>query len=180
MPQQCWIQATSVTYTSLQQRWILNPLSETRHWTCVLMDPSQIHFHWSRMGTRVLLFLFGDIPPSLPPRLSGFREFTSMPDTRRAHGWGCLMGALHSFCPRDFFWHWPGTSSEPRELVARGEGSSPGSGQGLPHSSSDHVGSKNDTDKVGNWGWRKPSWWHCWLNPSIPDASSTSRLLTYK
>ena len=33
------------------QRWILNPLSEAREQTHVLMDPSQIHFHWATTGT---------------------------------------------------------------------------------------------------------------------------------
>ena len=30
---------------------IINPLSETRHWTCILMDASQICFHWATRGT---------------------------------------------------------------------------------------------------------------------------------
>ena len=30
---------------------ILNPLSKARDWTCVLMDASQIHFHWAMTGT---------------------------------------------------------------------------------------------------------------------------------
>ena len=34
-----------------QQRWILNPLSKARNRTCVPMDTSQIHFHWTTMGT---------------------------------------------------------------------------------------------------------------------------------
>ena len=38
-------------YHSSQQRWILNPLSKARHQTCVLMDTSQIRFHWATMGT---------------------------------------------------------------------------------------------------------------------------------
>ena len=33
-----------------QQRWILNPLSKARDWTCILMDTSEIHFHWATMG----------------------------------------------------------------------------------------------------------------------------------
>ena len=31
--------------------WILNPLSKARDWTCVLMDTSQIRFHWATTGT---------------------------------------------------------------------------------------------------------------------------------
>ena len=36
---------------SSRQRQILNPLSEARDWTCVLMDPSQIHFCCATTGT---------------------------------------------------------------------------------------------------------------------------------
>ena len=36
---------------SSQQRRILNPLSEARDWTCVLMDTGQIRFCWTMMGT---------------------------------------------------------------------------------------------------------------------------------
>ena len=35
---------------SLQQHWILNPLSGARNQTCI-MDSSQVHFHWATMGT---------------------------------------------------------------------------------------------------------------------------------
>ena len=38
-------------YHSSWQRQILNLLSEARDWTCVLMDTSQIQFHWATMGT---------------------------------------------------------------------------------------------------------------------------------
>ena len=34
---------------------ILNPLSESRDWTCILMDTSQIGFRWATMGTPVLI-----------------------------------------------------------------------------------------------------------------------------
>ena len=30
---------------SSRQRWILNPLSEAKDRTCILMDPNQIHYH---------------------------------------------------------------------------------------------------------------------------------------
>ena len=33
------------------QRYILNPLSDARDWTCVLMDTSQIRFWWAMTGT---------------------------------------------------------------------------------------------------------------------------------
>ena len=39
------------------QCWILNPLSEARDRTCVLMDPSQIRYHWATMGTLKPLLL---------------------------------------------------------------------------------------------------------------------------
>ena len=32
-------------YHSSQQCWILNPLSELRDRTCILMDTSQLHYH---------------------------------------------------------------------------------------------------------------------------------------
>ena len=39
-----------------QPHRVLNPLSEARYWTCILMDTSQIHFHWATMGTPQCLF----------------------------------------------------------------------------------------------------------------------------
>ena len=33
------------------QCWILNPLSEARDWTCVLMDTSWVCYHWATTGT---------------------------------------------------------------------------------------------------------------------------------
>ena len=41
----------------LMQCWILNPVSKARDWTCVLMDPSQIHFFWAMTGTPNSVFL---------------------------------------------------------------------------------------------------------------------------
>ena len=38
------------------QCWILNPLSEARDWTCILMDTSQIHFH--RKSLEPTFFIF--------------------------------------------------------------------------------------------------------------------------
>ena len=38
------------------QRQILTPLIETRDWTCVLTDTSQIRFRWAMMGTPVKIF----------------------------------------------------------------------------------------------------------------------------
>ena len=42
---------------SSQQCRILNPLSKARDWTHVLMNASQIHFHWAMMGTPNKSFL---------------------------------------------------------------------------------------------------------------------------
>ena len=37
---------------------ILNPLSRARNWTCILMDTSQVCYHWATMGTpNFILFL---------------------------------------------------------------------------------------------------------------------------
>ena len=41
---------------STQQRRVLYPLSEASDRTCVLMDPSQIHFPWAMTGTPKLSF----------------------------------------------------------------------------------------------------------------------------
>ena len=38
-------------YHSSSRHQILNPLSNARDWTCILMDTSQIHFPWAMMGT---------------------------------------------------------------------------------------------------------------------------------
>ena len=35
---------------SSQQRWILNPLSKVRKWTCILMDPSRVRSPLSHEG----------------------------------------------------------------------------------------------------------------------------------
>ena len=42
---------------SSQQHWILNPLSEARNWTRILMDTSQICFCWATMRTPYFIFL---------------------------------------------------------------------------------------------------------------------------
>ena len=41
-----------------RQHHILNPLSEVKDWTCILMDTSQIGFRWARMGTPHLEFFY--------------------------------------------------------------------------------------------------------------------------
>ena len=55
---QIW--ATSATYTTAHSiGQILNPLRKARDGTCVLMNASQIYFHWwDMMGTSPLTFFF--------------------------------------------------------------------------------------------------------------------------
>ena len=43
---------------SSQQCWILNPLRETRDWTCILMSTTRIRLHWAMMGTPRTEFSF--------------------------------------------------------------------------------------------------------------------------
>ena len=38
---------------SLQQHWVINPLSGARDQTQILMDTSQVHYCWVTMGTPV-------------------------------------------------------------------------------------------------------------------------------
>ena len=42
--------AASVTYSS-RQHWILNPLSEARDWTSILVGTSRVHYCWAATGT---------------------------------------------------------------------------------------------------------------------------------
>ena len=53
-----WIRYSYQPTPQPRQHWILNPLSEARNWTCVLMDASQIRFCWATMGTPELAYLF--------------------------------------------------------------------------------------------------------------------------
>ena len=48
-------------YHSLWQCQILNPLSEARNQTCILLDTSQICFHWAMMGTPCLSLILKNI-----------------------------------------------------------------------------------------------------------------------
>ena len=36
---------------SSRQQWILNPLSEARDWTHILVNTSRVCYHWATMGT---------------------------------------------------------------------------------------------------------------------------------
>ena len=51
-PDPSWV---CILHHNSWQHWILKPLSEAKDWTCVLMDPSQIHFHWTTMVTPIPL-----------------------------------------------------------------------------------------------------------------------------
>ena len=44
-------------YHSSQQRQILNPLTEARDQTHILMDTSQARYHWATMGTSIFFSL---------------------------------------------------------------------------------------------------------------------------
>ena len=57
---------------SPQQCWSLNPLSETRDQTCVLMDTNQIRFPLSHVGN------FGFIYLNLTPMRSLFCRFSAV------------------------------------------------------------------------------------------------------
>ena len=57
-------------HRSSWQCQILNPLSEARGGTCVLMDASRIRFHWATTGTLYSRFLrqdYGSLPPHPAP-----------------------------------------------------------------------------------------------------------------
>ena len=51
---------------SSQQHWKLNPLSEARDWTWVLMDNYQVCYYSATMGTPVLLCFIWKIYPGFP------------------------------------------------------------------------------------------------------------------
>ena len=46
-------------YSSWQWQ-VPNPLSKARDWICILIDTSQIHFHWATMGTPKVILFFWD------------------------------------------------------------------------------------------------------------------------
>ena len=54
---------------SSRQRWMLNPLSQARDGTCILIFTSQIHFRRARMGTPIafsLQFFWFSLCPEIP------------------------------------------------------------------------------------------------------------------
>ena len=56
-PQQCQIQATSVTFTAAHgSAVIFNPFSKARDRTLVIADASQVCYHWVMMETPLLCF----------------------------------------------------------------------------------------------------------------------------
>ena len=57
--------------TAHWQRWILNPLSEARNQTCVLMDASLIRFRWAMLGTPETAFWCA-LPELTSYTVSGF------------------------------------------------------------------------------------------------------------
>ena len=46
-------------YHSSWQCRILNPLCKARDWTCILMDPRQVWYHWATMGNPERIILGG-------------------------------------------------------------------------------------------------------------------------
>ena len=48
-------------YHRSRQQWILNPLSKAWDQTCILMDGSQICFHWAMTGTPHIFFIHSSI-----------------------------------------------------------------------------------------------------------------------
>ena len=67
----------------LRQCWILNPLSEARDQTHVLMDTSQICFRWATMGTPV----FGIVKNYFRSSRCGTMELVAMSAVGRMQVW---------------------------------------------------------------------------------------------
>ena len=78
-------------HRSSQQRRILNPLSEVRDQTRVLLDTSQVCYHWATMGTPWYCISEKSFSPS------GFRPETTQEfsaattSARRIHFYSCLI-----------------------------------------------------------------------------------------
>lgn len=142
----------------------------------------QLSLHWPYLQWCPSVFVWRHIHPSLPPSLlprpCASREIHF--HSRCTKSW--LMGSLHSCGPRDFFGDslWPHQNQgnlwpEERTLPVGWDWSwiceDGGAGIGSLILSPTW-GLKMRPTKWGSWGWRTPSCWRCWLNPSIPEASS--------
>ena len=73
-PQQCWIRAASVTYTTAHGSAgsLTHWASQARDWTCILIDTGPVHYHWATMGTQpvfcaVSSALWFSVPCLSPP-----------------------------------------------------------------------------------------------------------------
>ena len=90
---------------SSQQCQILNPLSMARDQTCILMGASQIHFHWTMIGTPHLSFchtlIFGQWLQLVKPTWSqvakkpswyGSQESVSVPKAALGEDWKTYLG----------------------------------------------------------------------------------------
>ena len=53
----CSVSCICDLYHSSWQHWILNPLSESRGRTCILMDTSWVHYCCATMGTPLATFI---------------------------------------------------------------------------------------------------------------------------
>ena len=97
-PQQRRIQAFSVTYTTAHRRWIHNPLREGRDRTCILMDTSQIYFHWATTGTPINI-IFECLVVAEFPSLGGYThpKIEDMTYSLKAHksGWRIFLMLIH-------------------------------------------------------------------------------------
>ena len=103
-----------------QQLQILNPLSEARIWTCILMDTSQIHFHYTTVGT---LYFYSFI--------NFFRATPMAYESYQARGWiGATTASLHHSHSNNIselcLWPTPQLTATLDSLpTERGQGSNP-------------------------------------------------------
>ena len=82
---------------SSQKCWILNPLSEAMDHSWILMDASQIRFHWASKGTPVIVLSEGDVKTllmkTLPLATHHFQVIlggNSFPDKHNGNGHGMV------------------------------------------------------------------------------------------
>ena len=109
---------------SSQQLGILNPMSEASNWTCVLMDTSQICFHWATAGTPFFLVFFvvvvflGPHPRHMEvPRLGVETELQLLAYTTATVTWdpSCTYTIAHS--NTGFLTHWVRPGIKPASRV---------------------------------------------------------------